>query len=144
MEAQALFLLRTLFSILSYIAIPCVWAETLLFWVLGLRTSTSFRMFPPADIVPDYPSGIAHSFALLTIMCIPNFVSWDRHLDGRATLGTTLRPLTRKASPFMEVFVMFARVWLAAAWANAATAQFMTDYCLWIYCAKLGCLSFIL
>lgn len=140
MEAQALILLRLLFGSLSYIAMPCFWAETLIFWILGLRTSTSFRMFPPADIIPDYPTNIAYSFALLTIMCIPNFLFWDRRLDGRATLGTILRPLTRTASPFIEVSVMFARVWLAAAWANAATAQFMTDYCLWTYSARIGCL----
>src|ERR1700761_2762346 len=101
-------------------------------------------MFPPADVAPDYPTAMAYSFVLLTVLCIPNFISWDRRLDGRATLGIILRPFTRAADPIMEFLVMFARVWLATSWANAATAQFLADYCPWTYCATLGCLCFIL
>ncbi|KAK2612591.1 hypothetical protein QQS21_001363 [Conoideocrella luteorostrata] len=122
-EFELEYALSILFSILSYIAMPCFWAETLIFWILGLHTSTSFRMFPRADVVPDYPTTGAYGFALLTMMLIPHFISCDRHQDGRGTLGTILRPLTRGASPLMEFTAMFARVWLAAAWVNMATAQ---------------------
>ncbi|UKZ81024.1 hypothetical protein TrVFT333_008791 [Trichoderma virens FT-333] len=138
--------LRLLFSILGYIAMPGLWAESLIFWMLGLPTSTSFRMFPPADIVPghDYPTSIAYSYVLITMLFIPSFISSDRYFDGSNTLGSILRPLTRRANPSMEFAAMFARVWLAAAWVNAATAQFMTDWVLWTFCAKLGCVYLIL
>ena len=66
---------------------PLFWTETLLFWMLGLTTSTGFRMFPRADTVTDYPANAAHSYVLITIMCIPNFISWDRYMNGRAALG---------------------------------------------------------
>ncbi|KAK0722190.1 hypothetical protein B0T26DRAFT_206936 [Lasiosphaeria miniovina] len=112
--------------------------------MLGLPTSISFRMFPRADTVPDYPTTIAHSFVLVTIVCIPNFISRDRYMDGRAALGRLLRPLTRGASPLTEFSAMFARVWLAAAWANLAAAQFMTDYNPLSFCVKLSCVLFIL
>lgn len=101
-------------------------------------------MFPRADTVPDYPTTMAYSFVMITIMCIPNFVSWDWYMDGRAALGRELRPLTRGASPFMEYSVMFARVWLAAAWVNLAAAQFMTDYKTLSVCFKISCVLFIL
>lgn len=120
MEDQIEYLLEILFVVLSYIAMPLFWTETALFWMLGLPTSTSFRMFPRADTVPDYPTTIAHSFVLITIMLIPSFVSRERRRYGRAALGDLLQPLTRGAShPFL---VMFARVWLAAAWANRTAA----------------------
>ncbi|KAH8885060.1 hypothetical protein GQ53DRAFT_829115 [Thozetella sp. PMI_491] len=122
---------------------PGFWVETLVFWLLGLPTSTSFRMFPPADIVPDYPTELSYSIALMTILHIPIFVSRDRQHDGEATLGVILRPFTRTLSPFMEASVMFARVWLAAAWTNAATAQFMTDHSIQTYSVKIACLAFI-
>lgn len=131
-------------DILSTIAMPCHWIETLIFWILGLPTFTSFRMFPPADIVPGYPIGIAYSYAMMAIPCIPHFLYQDRLLDGRAALGSMLRPYTRAASPRTEVFIMAARVWLAAAWANAATAEFMTSNCLWWYHVRLTCVFFIL
>ncbi|KAL7956891.1 hypothetical protein V8C34DRAFT_325772 [Trichoderma compactum] len=138
--------LRLLFSILGYIAIPGFRIETFIFWILGLNTSTSFRMFPPADIVPghEYPTSVAYSFVLITIMYIPRFISSDRTLDGANTLGTMLRPLTRRASPPVEFAIIFARVWLAAAWVNTAAAQFMTDWALWTFSVKMGCVYFIL
>jgi len=144
MEDQIIYLGETLYIILSCLAMPLFWTETLLFWMLHLPTSTSFRMFPRADTVPDYPTTIAYSYVLITIACIPNFVSWDRYMDGRAALGRLLRPLTRGASPITEFSVMFARVWLAAAWVNLAAAQFMTDYNPMSLSVKISCVIFIL
>ncbi|KAL7913286.1 hypothetical protein GGI35DRAFT_442578 [Trichoderma velutinum] len=138
--------LRLLFSILGCIAMPGFWIETLLFWMLGLNTSTSFRMFPPADIVPglEYPTSVAYSFVLFTIMYIPIFIPSDRNFDGANSLGKMLRPLTSRASPPVEYAVMFARVWLAVAWVNAATAQFMIDWAPWTFSLKLECVYLIL
>lgn len=136
--------MKFFFEILSYIVMPCVWAETLLFWILGQRPSTSFRMFPPPDIVPDYPAGLAYAYALVLVMCIPGFISSDQQWDGRATLGGILRPLTRRASPSVVSVIMFARVWLLVACTNAALAQFLTDVCPWTFAGKMGCLFFIL
>ncbi|KAF3071821.1 hypothetical protein CFAM422_005608 [Trichoderma lentiforme] len=138
--------LRLLFNILSSIAMPGFWVETLIFWMLGLNPSTSFRMFPPADIVSDheYPTSVAYSFVLITILFIPRFISSDREFDGANTLGTMLRPLTRGASPRVEYAIMFARVWLAAAWVNMASAQFMMNSDLVRFSVKLGSVYFIL
>ncbi|KAK4461401.1 hypothetical protein QBC42DRAFT_94273 [Cladorrhinum samala] len=144
MEDQMVFIFETIYSILGSLAMPLFRTETLLFQMLGLPTSTSFRMFPRADTVPDYPATIAHSYVLITIMLIPHFVSRDRVMDGRGALGRLVRPLTRGASPLTEYLVMFARVWLAAAWANMAGAQFMTDQKLVWFAAKLSCEIFIL
>lgn len=137
---------RLLCNILGYIAMPGFWIETLIFRILGLNPSTSFRMFPPADIVPghEYPTSVAYSFVLITILFIPRFISSDRQFDGANTLGTMLRPVTRSASPRVEYAVMFARVWLAAAWVNMATAQFMMDWDLSRFSVKLGSVYFIL
>jgi hypothetical protein len=119
-------LFEILYSILSCLARPIFWAETLFFWMLGLLTLTSLPMFPRADTVPDYSAYpyIAHSYALITILLIPHFVCRDRYMDGRGALGRELRPLTRGASPLTEYLVMFAHVWLAATWANLAAAHF--------------------
>lgn len=144
MEDQIIYLLDILYTILGRLATPLFWTETLLFWMLGLPTSTSFRMFPQADTVPGYPAYIAHSYVLITIICIPYFVSCDRSIYGRGVLGDLVRPLTRGARPFTEYSVMFARVWLAAAWANMAAAQFMTDHNVLLGCAKISCELFIL
>lgn len=145
-EDQIIFLFETLYTYLSSLAMPLFWTETLLFWMLGLPTSTSFRMFPRADSVPGYhyPTAVAHSYALLTIMCIPHFISEDRYMDGRGELGRLVRPLTRGASPLTEFLVMFARVWLAAAWVNLAVARFLIDYNPVSVCVKASCLIFIL
>ncbi|KAJ4858604.1 hypothetical protein T069G_06871 [Trichoderma breve] len=53
--------LRLLFNILGFIAMPGFGMETLIFRMVGLNPSTSFRMFPPADIVPghEYPTSVA-------------------------------------------------------------------------------------
>ncbi|KAL7782502.1 hypothetical protein V8C43DRAFT_310246 [Trichoderma afarasin] len=138
--------LRLLFNILGYIAMPGFWIENLIFWILGFNPSTSFRMFPPADIVPghEYPTSVAYSFVLITILFIPRFISSDRYVDGSGILGTILRPLSRRASPPVEYAIMFTRVWLAAAWVNMAAAQCMTDRDLVRLSAKLGCVYFIL
>ncbi|KAJ6438242.1 flavohemoglobin [Purpureocillium lavendulum] len=67
-----------LLEIIHYGALPCVWAETLLFWMLGLDVSTSFRMFPRADLfTADYPLaaiGMAYAFALILVSWIPGYV----------------------------------------------------------------------
>lgn len=124
--------------------LPCFWAETILLRLLNLRTMTSFRMFPRPDIVPDFPTGLAYGFALINALCIPRYVSSDQRVDGRATLGMILRPLTRRASSSVVFLIMFVRVWLVAACTNAATARFLTDYCPWAYGMRLGCCYFIL
>ncbi|KAM6481148.1 hypothetical protein HDV62DRAFT_398356 [Trichoderma sp. SZMC 28011] len=125
---------------------PGFWIETLIFWTLGLNPSTSFRMFPPVDIVPghEYPTDVAYSFALITFLFIPRFISSDRQFDGSGILGTILRPLSRRASPPVEYAIMFARVWLAAAWVNMAVAQFMVDRDFLRFSVKPGCVYFIL
>ncbi|KAK3293924.1 uncharacterized protein B0H64DRAFT_175637 [Chaetomium fimeti] len=143
MEDQIVYIFHILYTILSCLAMPLFWVETLLFWMLGLPTSTSFRMFRRADTVPDYYATVAYSYALVTIMLIPYFIYFDRR-DGRGPLGRLLHPLTREASPFTEYSIMFARVWLAVAWVNLAVAQFMTDYNLVSVCAKISCVLFIL
>lgn len=104
------------------------WTETQLFSMVGLPTSTSFRMFPQTDIVPDYPVHIAHNCALIIILFIPHFVSWERSASraGRGALGRELYPLSRGASPPTQYLIMFARVWLAVAWINSTLAQFRT------------------
>lgn len=79
--------------------------------ILNLDASASFRMFPPSNIIPDYAEP-AYAFPLLAAVHIPFFVSLDRRLDRRATLGTVLRPLIKRASPSVVSFTMFARVWL--------------------------------
>jgi hypothetical protein len=142
-EEQILYVLDILYTILSFLSMPLFWTETLLFRMLGLPTSTSFRMFPPADIFPGYSTTIAHSYALISIMLIPYFVYLDRR-DGRGQLGGLLRPLTRGASRGTEFAVMFARVWLAAAWVNRAVAQFVADYNPVSLSVKLSCVIFIL
>lgn len=131
-------------DVLSSIAMPFHWTETLIFWILGLPTSTSFRMFPPADVVPGYPIGVAYSYALMAIPFIPYFLYFDRRLDGGANLGAILRPYTRAASPRIEAFIMMARVWLAAAWVNMATAEFMTSNRFWWYYVGVWGIYFIL
>ncbi|PNP51527.1 hypothetical protein THARTR1_07783 [Trichoderma harzianum] len=125
---------------------PGFWIKTLIFRILSLDTSTSFRMFSPADIVPghEYPTSVAYSFVLITVLFIPRFISSARYRDGSGILGTILRPLSRRASPPVEFAIMFARVWLAAAWVNMAAAQFMTDWDLWAFPVKIGCIYFIL
>ncbi|OPB41956.1 hypothetical protein A0O28_0030730 [Trichoderma guizhouense] len=125
---------------------PGFWIETLIFWTLGLNPSTSFRMFPPADIVPghEYPTSMAYSFVLITILFLPRFIASDRYFDGANGLGTMLRPVTRRASPLVEYAIMFARVWLAAAWVNMASVQLMVDRVLPAYSAKIGCIYLIL
>ena len=101
-------------------------------------------MFPPPDIVANYPAGAAYGFTILTTLCIPRFVSSDQRFSKRGTLGAVLHPFTKRANPFIAFSIMFARVWLAMACTNAATAQFLTDHCVWAYGLKLGCLNFIL
>lgn len=131
-------------NVLSSIAMPLHWTETLIFWILGLPTSTGFRMFPPADIVPGYPIGIAYTYALMAIPCIPYFLYLDRRITGRSTLGAILHPYTRAASSRIEALIMMARVWLAAAWVNMATVGFITsNYLLWYYVGIWG-IHFIL
>ncbi|KAK3335649.1 hypothetical protein B0T19DRAFT_407054 [Cercophora scortea] len=117
---------HTIYPILSPLAMPLFWLETLLFWMLDLPTSTSFRMFRRPDTVPEGYTDVAYSYTLLAIMLIPYFVSWDR-TGCRSQLGELLRPLTRGARPLTEYAVMFARVWLLVAWYNLAVAQFMAD-----------------
>ncbi|PTB64034.1 hypothetical protein BBK36DRAFT_1181333 [Trichoderma citrinoviride] len=76
-----------IFYALSYVAMPGFWAETLISQMLGLNSQTSFRMFPPADIVHGFDTSIAYSNALMIIMCIPYF----------------------QASPSMQFCIMLAR-----------------------------------
>lgn len=76
--------------------LPCFWAETILLRLLNLGTMTSFRMFPPPDIVPEFPTGLTYGFTLINALCIPRYVSSDQRLDGRAMLGMILRPLTQR------------------------------------------------
>lgn len=151
--AQIEHVLEILSTILSCLARPLFWTETPLFSMLGLSTSSSFRMFPRVDTVPDYPAHIAHSCALITILFIPHFISPERSASraARGALGRELYPLTRGASLLTQYLVMFARVWLAVAWINLAVAwinltvaQFMTGGNRWLSSAKLGCVSFIL
>lgn len=101
--------------ILSYLAMPCVWTETLFFCILDLDASTSFRMFPSRNIYPGY-AGAEYAYALLAALHIPYLVSSDRRPDERGTLGAILRPLTKRASLSVVFFIMFARVWLWVAW----------------------------
>jgi hypothetical protein len=143
-EEQFIHFFEPFYSILSSLSMPLAWTETFLFWMLGLPTSTSFRMFPRGDIVPNYPTTIAYSYALLAIVFMPYFIYFDRRDTGRGTLGRLLHPLTKGASPFTEYSVMFARVWLAAAWVNLAVAQCMTDYNVVSLFVKLSCVLFIL
>lgn len=134
-----------LFPIISYSALPCVWAETLLFWMLGLDASTLFRIFPRADSFPaNYPPGMSYAFALILVSWIPGFVRSDRCYDGSGSLGTLLRPLTSRCSPPVEYFVMFARIWLATAWVNITMAQFAVDNLILPCSLKMGCIYFIL
>ncbi|KAL7932661.1 hypothetical protein V8C35DRAFT_306369 [Trichoderma chlorosporum] len=149
MEDRLESILRLSFEILGFVALPAFWVETLIFWVLGIPTSTSFRMFPPADIVPglEYPTSVAYGSALIFVLLIPKFISSDRDPRCGGILGSILHPLTtraRRASPSLEVAMMFARVWLAAAWVNAAAAQFMTDGVAWKFATKFSCVLFIL
>ena len=137
--------LLRLFQITGYGALPCVWAETLLFWMLGLDASTLFRMFPRADSFPaDYPPGMGYAFALILISWIPGFVRSDRRYNGSGSLGTLLRPLTSRCSPPVEYFVVFARVWLVTAWANMTMAQFAMDHLILPCSLKMACMYFIL
>ena len=130
---------------LSYVAMPCVWIETLLFMILGLDTSTSFRMFPPPNtFLEDSHAGVSYAFGLAMVMQLPYFVSSDQTLDGRGTLGMALRPLTRRASPTVVYLIMFARVWLSAAYANAAINQLLTDFHPLGFIWKIGCVYFVL
>jgi hypothetical protein len=144
MEGQILYVLDIIYTILSSLSVPLLWTETLFFRILGLPTSTSFRMFPSGDIFPDYSTTIGHSYALISIMLIPYLVYLDRRRDGRGGFGELFRPLTREASRVREFAVMIVRVWLAAAWVNRAVAQFMTDYKLVSLAVKLSCVMFIL
>lgn len=90
--AQIEHVLEIIYTILSCLASPLFWTETQLFSMLGLPTSTSFRMFPQTDIVPDYPAHIAHSCALIIILFIPHFISRERSASraGRGALGREL------------------------------------------------------
>lgn len=143
-EEQIVYFSEILYPILSSLSMPLAWTETFVFWMLGLPTSISFRMFPRADTVPNYPTTIAHSYALLAIMLMPYFIYFDRRDTGRGALGRLLHPLTKGASPLTEYSIMFARVWLAAAWVNLAVAQCMTDYNVALVSIKLSCVLFIL
>ncbi|TFA97422.1 hypothetical protein CCMA1212_010842 [Trichoderma ghanense] len=136
--------LRHVFNALSYVAMPGFWAEALIFWMLGLNAQTSFRMFPPADIVPDFDKTLAYSNALIMIMCIPYFQYWDRPPRSGGTLGRMLCPLTTRASPSMQFCIMLARVWLAAAWVNSGAVQFMIDHGKWKFAWRVGSLIMIL
>lgn len=90
--AQIEHFLEIIYTILSCLASPLFWTETQLFSMLGLPTSTSFRMFPQTNIVPDYPAHIAHSCALIIILFIPDFISRERSASraGRGALGREL------------------------------------------------------
>lgn len=90
--AQIEHVLEIIYTILSCLASPLFWTETQLFSMLGLPTSTSFRMFPQTDIVPDYPAHIAHSCALIIILFIPHFIFRERSASraGRGALGREL------------------------------------------------------
>ncbi|KAL7810348.1 hypothetical protein V8C26DRAFT_410105 [Trichoderma gracile] len=132
-----------IFYALSCVAMPGFWAETLIFRTLGLNTQTSFRMFPPADIVSYLDTTLTYSFALIMIMCIPYFLYMDQPARS-GPLGRMLRPLTKRASPSMQFCIMLARVWLAAAWVNSGAAQFMIDHVKWKFAWRFGSLILIL
>ncbi|KAL7805944.1 hypothetical protein V8C44DRAFT_339789 [Trichoderma aethiopicum] len=136
--------LRHIFYALSLVALPGFWAETFVFQMLGLNTQTSFRMFPPADIVPDFDATLAYTNALIMIMCIPYFQYCERPPHEGGTLGRMLRPLTTRASPAGQFCIMLARVWLAAAWVNSGAVQFMIDHGKWKFAWRLGSLVMIL
>ncbi|KAK3381465.1 hypothetical protein B0H63DRAFT_205869 [Podospora didyma] len=101
-----IYFLEILFTILSYLATPLFWTETLVFWILGIPLS-SFRMFPAAHSSTtaagpdgDYPTTtVAHSLALITIMLMPYFLYLDRSTHGAAQVGLLLHPLTRGPGP---------------------------------------------
>ncbi|KAL6858500.1 hypothetical protein J3F83DRAFT_363695 [Trichoderma novae-zelandiae] len=132
------------YYVLRYVAMPGVWAETLVFEMLGLDTQTSFRMFPPADIVPNFNTSLAYGNALIMIMLIPYFQYCERRPDGGGILGRILRPLTKRASPSMQFCIMLARVWLAAAWVNSGAVQFMIDHRMVKFAWRIGSLILIL
>lgn len=145
LETRLMPWLMRLFQIISYSALPCVWAETLLFRMLGLDASTLFRMFPRGDSFPaNYPPGMGYAYALILVSWIPGFVRSDRRYNGSTSIGTLLRPLTSRCSPPAEYFIMFARVWLVTAWANITMAQFAVDNLILPCSLKMGCIYFIL
>lgn len=59
-------------------------------------------MFPPADVVFNYPTNIAHSFALIGIMLIPDYIWLDRRRDDGLNFGIILRLFTRTPSVKVE------------------------------------------
>ncbi|KAK3693947.1 hypothetical protein B0T22DRAFT_451218 [Podospora appendiculata] len=70
-EDQIEYISGIIYLILSSLAMPLFWLETLLFRMLGLPTSTSFRMFRRPDTVPEGYTDVAYSYTLITIMLIP-------------------------------------------------------------------------
>ena len=143
-QSLILFPLKIIIWILSYVAFPFAWAESLLLQSLDQPTSTSFRMFPAQDIFPDYPKGLCYAYALILCLWIPAFISSDRQMDGQSILGMILRPLTKRASKSVVFFIMFTRVWLAAAFTNSAMAHLLTDLKILPFTGRLVCVLLIL
>ena len=84
-------------------------------------------MFSRVDTVPNRPTTIAYSYALLAIMFMPYFLCFDR----------TTPSSNEEASLSREYPVMFARVWLAAAWVNLAVAHCVADCIAILWCLCL-------
>ena len=134
-----------LFQMIHYGTLPCVWAETLLFWMLGLASSALFRVFPRADSFPaNYSPGMGYAFAMILISFLLGFVRCDRYFEGSGSLCRLLRLLTGMCSQPVEYSVVFTRVWLVAASAGMKMAQFAVDRLLVPCSLKMGRIHFIL
>lgn len=115
-----------IFYTISFCLFPYYWIETAVFVLLG-NARTSFRMFPPVDIHPEYPAHHTYCFALTLLYHIPWLVKYDAWREGDGVIGMLLRPVTRISSPRTVHLIMFARCWLFMACTNAAFVEFLRD-----------------
>lgn len=104
---------------LSHLLYPFCWLETLLFALLGQNTTVSFRMFPPCDVHPDFPAGLAYVLGLYIAWTVPNGVICDEGTSAFSLLGKIFLPVTRRFGRGLP----FSSCLLAAGFQRLASMQ---------------------
>lgn len=95
--------------------------ETLIFHLLRLPTTTSFRMFPPKDLtfIAHLPGGDPSQFyaasALLVLLFAPYLAYKDRHIYGTDLDPMNLTSVLWKRSRALALVPCLGRVWFITA-----------------------------
>ncbi|KAI0011579.1 hypothetical protein F4779DRAFT_636459 [Xylariaceae sp. FL0662B] len=129
-------------SVLDMVAIICAHIETLLIWVFGLPSSTTFRMFtefPEKTAIPGHPYFLAEHVRLARLVALAclSLVPYLVSVEGRMSLslkgpvGRLISPLTNKHK-CAAYALMLVRVWLVVAAWNAIMIRFLQTGSLFI------------